>query len=107
MGQEIPIKLYRSTGKPGFARTCPVLPGLAVPWGGIKAILLSRAHVSIRHQAARPPAGVSDPIQTFAGSHSIACKLHAITKDFQSSREAPKPQFPTFVTLPSEDLDFH
>ena len=46
-------------------------------------------------------------IQTLEGSHNIACKLHAITEDFQSSREAPKPHFPTFATLPSENLDFH
>ena len=46
-------------------------------------------------------------IQTLEGSHSIACKLHAITEDFQSSREAPKPHFPTFATLPSENHDFH
>ena len=87
----------------------PASPDLlpAVPRGGIKAILLSRAHISIRHQAARPPAGVSNKLQTLAGSHNIACKLHAITKDFQSSREAPKPHFPSFATLPSENLDFH
>ena len=54
-----------------------------------------------------PPAGVSDKLQTLAGSHNIACKLHAITEDFQSSREAPKPHFPSFATLPSENLDFH
>ena len=54
-----------------------------------------------------PPAGVSDQLQTLAGSHNIACKLHAITEDFQSSREAPKPHFPSFATLPSENLDFH
>ena len=89
------------------AWVCPGLPSFALPWGAFKAILLSRAHVSIRHQAARPPAGVSDPLQTLAGSHNIACKLHAITEDFQSSREAPKPHFPTFATLPSENLDFH
>ena len=83
------------------------MPGAALPWGGIKAILLSRAHVSIRHQAARPPAGVSNELLTLAGSHNIACKLHAITEDFQSSREAPKSHFPSFATLPSENLDFH
>ena len=54
-----------------------------------------------------PPAGVSNELQTLAGSHNIACKLHAITEDFQSSREAPKPHFPTFATLPSENHDFH
>ena len=80
--------------------TSPVLPSFARPWGGIKAILPSRAHVSIRHQAARPPAGVSNQIQTLAGSHNIACELHAITKDLHFSRETPKPYFPCFATLP-------
>ena len=54
-----------------------------------------------------PPAGVSDELQTLAGSHNIACKLHAITEDFQSSREAPKSYFPSFATFPSENLEFH
>ena len=54
-----------------------------------------------------PPAGVSDKLLTSAGSHNIARKLHAITKDFQSSREAPKPHLLTFATLPSENLDVH
>ena len=54
-----------------------------------------------------PPAGVSNQLLPLAGSHNIACKLHAITEDFQSSREAPKPYFPTFAALPSENNDFH
>ena len=48
-----------------------------------------------------------DLVWFFAGSHNIACKLHAITEDFQSSREAPKSHFPSFATLPSENVDFH
>ena len=46
-------------------------------------------------------------IQTLEGSHNIACKLHAITEDFQSSREAPNSHIPSFAALPSENLDFH
>ena len=54
-----------------------------------------------------PPAGVSNKLLTLAGSHNIACKSHGITEDFQSSREAPKPHFPSFATLPNENHDFH
>ena len=62
--------------------SCPVLPGRASTGSWDPRYTPSRAPVSIRHQAARPPAGVSNPFQTLAGSHNIACKLHAITEDY-------------------------
>ena len=67
---------------PGLARLCPDLPGRASTGSWDPRYTPSRAHVSIRHQAARPPAGVSNPFHTLAGSHNIACKLHAITEDY-------------------------
>ena len=42
---------------PSFAWPCPVP---RQPGAGIQGIPLSQAHVPIRHQSARPPAGVSD-----------------------------------------------
>ena len=80
--------------------------GAALQEGGIQGISSPRPG-SNSPPGRWPPAGVSNELQTLAGSHNIACKLHAITEDFQSSREAPKPHFPTFATLPSENLVFH
>ena len=91
------------------ARSCPDLPGLARLCGAMgwdqSYTPLTRPRLN-PPPGRWPPAGVSNQLQTLAGSHNIACKLHAITEDFQSSREAPKPHFPTFATFPSENLDF-
>ena len=91
-------------------RLCRVVPGLARFCGAIgwdqSYTPLTRPRLN-PPPGRWPPAGVSDELQTLAGSHNIACKLHAITEDFQSFREAPKPHFPTFATLPSENHDFH
>ena len=89
---------------PGFARTCP---GQRRPGAGIQGI---PPHVPMSQSATRllgRQLAYRITTQTLAGSHNIACKLHAIAEDFQSSREAPKPHFPSFATLPSENLDFH
>ena len=92
---------------PGCARVCPDLPGTASTGSWDPRYTPSRAPVSIRHQAARPPAGVSNPGSNLSrfSQHcmQIACNYIGLS----SSREAPKPHFPTFATLPSENLDFH
>ena len=85
---------------PGFARLCA-----AMGWDQ-SYTPLTRPRLN-PPPGRWPPAGVSNKLLTLAGSHNIACKLHAITEEFQSSREAPKPHFPSFATLPSENLDFH
>ena len=94
------MKHPRSGDMPGMARL-----GVIGSWG--QSYTLSRAHVSIRHQAARPPAGVSDQVSYL----SILTTLHAncmqLYGGLSSSREAPKLHFPTFATPPSENLDFH
>ena len=101
------MKHTRSTGKPGPARTSPAFPGSASTGSWDPRYTPSRAHVSIRHQAARPPAGVSNYVSYL----SILTTLHAncmqLYRGLSSSREAPKPHFPTFATPPSENLDFH
>ena len=59
-GHKVLIKNTRSRDAPGLARFCPALPGRASTGSWDPRYTPSRAHVSIRHQAARPPAGVSD-----------------------------------------------
>ena len=73
---QILIKLYRSTGEPGFARL------------GVDRELGSKvypSHVPMSQSATRPlgrQLAYQVRAQTLAGSHHIACKLHAITKDY-------------------------
>ena len=68
---------------------CPVLPGFAQlclvprrPGAGIQGIPL---HVPMSQSATRPlgcQLAYQGRAQTLAGSHRIACKLHAITEDY-------------------------
>ena len=74
--------ILRHTALPGFARFCPDLPGLALHFGGIQGIPPSRAHIPIRHQAARPPAGVSkgsSPSRFSQHCVQIACNHRGFT----------------------------
>ena len=85
----------------------PVLPGTASTGSWDPRYTPSRAHVSIRHQAARPPAGVSNYDSNLSRFSPHCMQIACNYRELSSSREAPKPHFPTFATLPSENLDFH
>ena len=64
---------------PGFARLCP---GERRPGAGIQGI---PPHVPMSQSATRPlgrQLAYQITTQTLAGSHHIACKLHAITQDY-------------------------
>ena len=89
--------LHRSPGEPGTASTGSWDPRYTP----------SRAHVSIRHQAARPPAGVSNYDSNLSRFSPHCMQIACNYRGLSSSREAPKPHFPSFATLPSENLDFH
>ena len=104
-GHESP--LLRSSAAPGPARICPDLPGRASTRSWDPRYTPSRAHVSIRHQAARPPAGVSNYGSNLGRFSPHCMQIACNSKGLSSSREAPKPHFPSFATLPSENLDFH
>ena len=92
---------------PGCARPCPDLPVSASTGSWDPRYTPSRAHVSIRHQAARPPAGVSSQGSNLSRFSPHCMQIACNYRGLSSSREAPKPHFPTFATLPSENLDFH
>ena len=94
----------RSSAMPGSARPCP---GQRRPGAGIQGI---PPHVPMSQSATRPlgrPLAYQIKSRTLAGSHNIACKLHAIPKYFQSSREAPTLHFPISTTLARENHIFH
>ena len=96
-----------SPDQPGPARFCLALPGRASTGSWDPRYTPSRAHVSIRHQAARPPAGVSNYDSNLSRFSPHCMQIACNYRGLSSSREAPKPHFPTFATLPSENLDFH
>ena len=85
----------------------PGLPGSASTGSWDPRYTPSRAHVSIRHRAARPPAGVSDRVSNLSRFSPHCMQIACNYKGLSSSREAPKPHFPIFTTLPHENLDFH
>ena len=99
--------MLRSRSAPGPAGLCQVLPGSASTGSWDPRYTPSRAHVSIRHQAARPPAGVSRQGSNLSRFSPHCMQIACNYRGLSSSREAPKPHFPTFATLPSENLDFH
>ena len=78
-GHKFLLKNTRSRVTPGLARTCP---GQRRPGAGIQGI---PPHVPMSQSATRPlgrQLAYQIGAQTLAGSHHIACKLHAITKDY-------------------------
>ena len=89
---------------PGFARTCPAQRRLGAGIQGIPP------HVPMSQSATRPLGRqlayrIDDSNLGRFSPHcmQIACNYRGLS----SSREAPKPHFPSFATLPSENLDFH
>ena len=86
---------------------CPALPGTASTRSWDRRYTPSRAHVSICNQAARPPAGVSNYDSKLSRFSPHCMQIACNYRGLSSSREAPKSHFPSFATLPSENLDFH